>query len=34
MVRIPYRGGGPALVDVMGGQVPIYFANMASASPT
>ena len=32
MVHIPYRGGGPALVDVMGGQVPIYFANMASAS--
>jgi tripartite-type tricarboxylate transporter receptor subunit TctC len=33
MVHIPYRGGGPALVDVMGGQVPIYFGNMASASP-
>jgi tripartite-type tricarboxylate transporter receptor subunit TctC len=33
MVHIPYRGGGPALVDVMGGQVPIYFGNMASTSP-
>jgi tripartite-type tricarboxylate transporter receptor subunit TctC len=33
MVHIPYRGGGPALVDVMGGQVPIYFGNMASALP-
>ncbi|MBL8383952.1 MAG: tripartite tricarboxylate transporter substrate binding protein [Burkholderiales bacterium] len=33
MVHIPYRGGGPALIDVMGGQVPIYFGNMASASP-
>ena len=32
MVHIPYRGGGPALVDVMGGQVPIFFGNMASAS--
>ena len=33
MVHIPYRGGGPALIDVMGGQVPIYFGNMASALP-
>jgi tripartite-type tricarboxylate transporter receptor subunit TctC len=32
MVHIPYRGGGPALIDVMGGQVPIFFGNMASAS--
>ncbi len=32
MVHIPYRGGGPALVDVMGGQVPIFFGNMASTS--
>ncbi len=33
MVHIPYRGGGPALVDVMAGQIPIYFGNMASALP-
>ena len=33
MVHIPYCGGGPALIDVMGGQVPIYFGNMASALP-
>ncbi len=33
MVHIPYRGGGPALIDVIGGQVPIYFGNMASALP-
>jgi len=33
MVHVPYKGGGPALIDVMGGQVPIYFANMASALP-
>jgi tripartite-type tricarboxylate transporter receptor subunit TctC len=29
--HIPYRGGGPALNDVMGGQVPLFFANVASA---
>ncbi|HUN70020.1 MAG TPA: tripartite tricarboxylate transporter substrate binding protein [Burkholderiales bacterium] len=33
MVHVPYKGGGPALTDVMGGQVPIYFANMASGLP-
>jgi tripartite-type tricarboxylate transporter receptor subunit TctC len=33
MVHVPYKGGGPALIDVMGGQVPVYFANMASALP-
>jgi len=30
MNHIPYRGGGPALNDVMGGQVPLFFANVAS----
>ena len=33
MLHVPYKGGGPALTDVMGGQVPIYFGNMASALP-
>jgi tripartite-type tricarboxylate transporter receptor subunit TctC len=33
MVHVPYKGGGPALIDVMGGQVPVYFANMASGLP-
>src|SRR5262249_60979114 len=33
MVHVPYKGGGPALTDVMGGQVPLYFGNMASALP-
>jgi tripartite-type tricarboxylate transporter receptor subunit TctC len=33
MVHVPYKGGGPALQDVMGGQVPIFFANMASGLP-
>lgn len=29
--HIPYRGGGPALNDVMAGQVPLFFANVASS---
>jgi tripartite-type tricarboxylate transporter receptor subunit TctC len=31
LVHIPYKGGGPALNDVMGGQVPLFFANVASS---
>jgi tripartite-type tricarboxylate transporter receptor subunit TctC len=31
MVHIPYKGGDPALVDVMSGQVDTYFANAASS---
>jgi len=30
MTHVPYRGGGPAIVDVMGGQVPVLFGNVAS----
>jgi tripartite-type tricarboxylate transporter receptor subunit TctC len=30
MVHIPYKGGGPALTDVIGGQVPVFFGNLAS----
>jgi tripartite-type tricarboxylate transporter receptor subunit TctC len=33
MVHVPYKGGGPALQDVIGGQVPLFFANMASGLP-
>jgi len=33
MVHIPYKGGGPALNDVIGGQVPVFFGNMASTLP-
>jgi len=29
--HVPYKGGGPAMVDVMAGQVPIMFASMGSA---
>jgi tripartite-type tricarboxylate transporter receptor subunit TctC len=31
LVHVPYRGGGPALNDVIGGQVPLFFANVASS---
>ena len=31
MTHIPYKGGGPAMNDVMGGQVPVFFANVASS---
>jgi len=31
MVHVPYRGGGPALTDVLGGQVQVYFATTASS---
>lgn len=28
--HVPYKGGGPAMNDVMAGHVPVFFANMAS----
>ena len=33
MLHIPYKGGAPALVDVVGGQVHAYFANASSGLP-
>ncbi|WGD30143.1 tripartite tricarboxylate transporter substrate binding protein [Ancylobacter sp. WKF20] len=32
MQHIPYQGAGPALVDVLSGQVPIMFDNLPSSS--
>lgn len=31
MVHIPYKGGGPAVADVIGGQVPVLFVSMPAA---
>ena len=33
MLHIPYRGAGPAINDVLGGQVPVYFDQVASSLP-
>jgi tripartite-type tricarboxylate transporter receptor subunit TctC len=33
MTHIPYKGGGPALNDVIAGTVPVFFGNMASTLP-
>ncbi|VFR18480.1 Tricarboxylate transport protein TctC [plant metagenome] len=33
MVHIPYKSGGPAIVDVMGGQVDFMFSTVAAAYP-
>ena len=29
--HVPYKGGGPAVVDVLGGQIPLMFTAIASA---
>ena len=33
MVHIPYRGAGPAINDVLAGQVAVYFDQVASSLP-
>lgn len=33
MLHIPYRGAGPAINDVLGGQVPVYFDQVAASLP-
>lgn len=32
MTHVPYRGGGPAMTDVMGGQVPLLWVSIPAAA--
>lgn len=33
MVHVPYKGSGPAMTDLLGGQVPIIFTSIPSSAP-
>jgi len=33
MNHVPYKGGGPAMADMVAGHVPIYFGNLSEALP-
>lgn len=33
MVHVPYRGGGPAMTDLIGNSIQVLFASMATARP-
>ena len=33
LVHVPYKGGGPAMADLLGGQIPSSFASAPSAVP-
>ena len=33
MVMVPYKGGGPAMIDVMAGQVPVMFSSVTQVLP-
>lgn len=33
LVHVPYRGGGPALQDVLGGHVPLFMSNIVIVIP-
>jgi tripartite-type tricarboxylate transporter receptor subunit TctC len=33
MIHVPYQGGGPAISDVIGNQIPVYFSNLSEALP-
>ena len=33
MLHVPYKGSGPGLVDLMSGQIQVYFANLTAGIP-
>jgi tripartite-type tricarboxylate transporter receptor subunit TctC len=33
LLHVPYKGGGPALTELLGGQVSMYFASLPAAAP-
>jgi tripartite-type tricarboxylate transporter receptor subunit TctC len=33
IVHVPYKGGGPAVTDLVGGQISMMFATLASSHP-
>jgi tripartite-type tricarboxylate transporter receptor subunit TctC len=33
MVHIPYRGGNPAMIDLLAGQIPVLFATLSTVLP-
>lgn len=33
MIHVPYKGGAPAISDVLANQVPVYFGNLSEALP-
>lgn len=33
MIHVPYKGGGPAIADVIGNQASVYFGNLSEALP-
>lgn len=33
MIMVPYKGGGPAMIDVMANQIPVMFSSVTQALP-
>lgn len=33
MIHVPYKGGGPAMTDLIGNSIPVLFASLATAKP-